>query len=29
VQPLVDAAFHYKQISKAFPASELFFTEKA
>lgn len=29
VQPLIDAAFHYKQISKAFPAAELFFTEKA
>ena len=29
VQPLIDAAFHYKQISKQFPADEIFFTGKA
>jgi NitT/TauT family transport system substrate-binding protein len=29
VQPLIDAAFHYKQISRPFLAKELFFTGKA
>jgi hypothetical protein len=29
VQPLIDAAYHFKQISKQFPAEEIFFSGKA
>jgi NitT/TauT family transport system substrate-binding protein len=29
IQPLIDAAYHYKQIPKPFAAQELFFTGKA
>jgi ABC-type nitrate/sulfonate/bicarbonate transport system substrate-binding protein len=29
VQPLIDAAYHFRQISKQFPAEEIFFSGKA